>query len=123
MRGISFGDMACSVARTLDVVGERWTLLILRDAFNGVRRFEDFQSSLGIGRNVLTQRLKRLVDEGIFDKRLYSERPARSEYVLTAKGRALRDVVDALQRWADDWVGEERPAARTTPDGPPGAVR
>src|SRR5215207_10126911 len=110
MRGISFGDMACSVARTLDVVGERWTLLILRDAFNGVRRFEDFQQSLGIARNILTDRLQTLAAQGVLERRRYQEHPERFEYRLTDKGRDLFPVLVALLHWGDAWYA---------PDGPP----
>jgi len=78
----------CSIARALEIVGERWTLLIVRDAFLGLRRFEEFQENLGIARNVLTDRLNRLVEEGIFERVRHSERPERYEYKLTAKGEA-----------------------------------
>ena len=107
MRGISFGDMACSVARTLDVVGERWTLLIVRDAFNGVRRFEDFQESLGIARNILTDRLQTLVAQGVLEKRRYQEHPERFEYRLTTKGRDLFPVLVALMQWGDRYLADE----------------
>src|SRR6266567_8836664 len=89
----------CSVARTLEVVGERWTLLIVRDAFLGLRRLEQFQESLGIARNVLADRLGRLVDEGILERVRYSERPERYEYVLTRKGRELNVALAALRQW------------------------
>ena len=79
----------CSIARALEVVGERWTLLIIRDVFLGRRRFDELQESLGIARNVLTDRLNRLVEEGILARVLYSERPARYEYRLTTKGLEL----------------------------------
>src|SRR3982074_3115939 len=82
----------CSIARALEVVGERWTLLIVRDAFLGLRRFEQFQESLGIARNVLTERLNRLVEEGILERVRYSERPERYEYRLAEK-RADRKVL------------------------------
>jgi DNA-binding HxlR family transcriptional regulator len=94
----------CSIAKTLDVVGEWWTLLILRDAFRGTRRFDDFQASLGMARSVLTARLHKLTDAGVLDKRQYSEHPPRHEYELTQKGRALFPVITALQRWGDDWL-------------------
>src|SRR4051812_25620460 len=97
----TYDDQTCSVARALEVVGERWTLLILRDAFLGVRRFDDFQADLGIARNVLTDRLGRLVNAGVLEKRAYSERPPRFEYRLTDKGRDLWPVVHALARWGD----------------------
>jgi DNA-binding HxlR family transcriptional regulator len=83
----------CSIARALELIGERWSLLIIRDAFLGVRRFEAFQADLGVARNVLSSRLARLVDEGIFEKREYQERPARHEYRLTEKGIALWPVL------------------------------
>lgn len=95
--------MHCSVARTLDVIGERWTLLILRDAFNGIRRFDDFQKSLGIARNILSDRLTKLVDRGVLERRRYEEHPPRFEYRLTEKGRALFDVLMALTHWGDTW--------------------
>jgi DNA-binding HxlR family transcriptional regulator len=94
----------CSIAKTLDVVGEWWTLLILRDAFRGARRFDDFQASLGMARSVLTARLHKLTGAGVLDKRQYNEHPPRHEYELTEKGRALFPVITALQRWGDDWV-------------------
>jgi DNA-binding HxlR family transcriptional regulator len=97
----TYDAQTCSVARALEAVGERWTLLILRDALLGVRRFDDFQESLGIARNVLTDRLGRLVDAGVLEKRPYSERPPRFEYRLTDKGRDLWPVVHALAVWGD----------------------
>jgi DNA-binding HxlR family transcriptional regulator len=106
----TYDTQVCSAARALETVGERWTLLIVRDALLGVRRFEDFQRSLGVARNVLTERLTRLVEEGVLEKRAYSEKPLRHEYRLTQKGRDLWPVVHALVTWGD------RHAA---PDGPP----
>src|SRR5438094_8351397 len=88
----------CSIARALEVIGERWTLLIVRDAFLGLRRFEQFQESLGIARNVLTDRLNGLVDEGVLDRVRYSERPERYEYRLTPKGRDLSLALTALRQ-------------------------
>lgn len=88
----------CPIARTLEVVGEWWTLLIVRDALMGARRFEEFRST-GIAENILTTRLKKLTEEGILERRPYQERPARHEYVLTEKGRALGPVVLALRSW------------------------
>src|SRR5712692_2233716 len=104
MRRTSFSDMDCSVAQTLEVIGEWWTLLILRDSFQGVRRFDDFQRRLGVARNVLTQRLDRLVEQGILARRQYQDRPARYEYRLTAKGLDLYPVVIALMDWGDRWA-------------------
>jgi DNA-binding HxlR family transcriptional regulator len=92
---------ACSVARTLDLVGDRWSVLILREAFWGVRRFEVLQRHLGIARNVLTDRLQRLVGAGILDRLPYSERPPRSEYRLSPAGRDLYPALIALMQWGD----------------------
>jgi DNA-binding HxlR family transcriptional regulator len=91
----------CSIARALEIVGERWTLLIVRDAFLGLSRFDQFQESLGIARNVLTDRLNRLVDEGILDRLRYSERPPRYEYVLTPIGRELDIALAGFRQWGD----------------------
>ena len=98
------------MARTLEVVGERWTLLILRDAFLGVRRFDDFQRSLGIARNVLNTRLQRLVDAGLLERRRYQERPERFEYRLTDVGLDLWPAIVALMRFGDrHLVGDDGP--------------
>ncbi len=99
----------CSIARTLEVVGERWTLLIVRDVFLGLRRFEEIQSDLAIARNVLTERLNRLVDEGILERVRYSERPERFEYRLTRKGRDLNIALSALRQWGDTYLSEKPP--------------
>jgi DNA-binding HxlR family transcriptional regulator len=106
MRRTRFHDWPCSVARTVDLLGDWWTPLVLREAFYGARRFDDFLR-LGIGRNVLTERLNRLVEEEIFEKVAYQERPLRHEYRLTDKGRALFDVLAAMIRWGDDWLAGE----------------
>jgi DNA-binding HxlR family transcriptional regulator len=98
------GQEHCGVARSLEIVGERWTLLIVRDAFLGMRRFEEFQEDLGIARNVLTDRLNRLVDEEIFERVLYSERPERYEYRLTKKGRDLSLALTALRQWGEEYL-------------------
>jgi DNA-binding HxlR family transcriptional regulator len=107
MKRTSFADMNCSVARTLEIIGEWWTLLILRDAFLGVRRFDDFQSRLGIARNVLTDRLNTLVEHGILERRQYQDRPERFEYRLTEKGLDLHPVLFSLLRWGDRWTAGE----------------
>ena len=99
----------CSIARALEVVGERWTLLIVRDAFLGLRRFDQFQESLGIARNVLTDRLGRLVEEGILERVRYSERPERYEYRLTRKGRDLQIALEGLRQWGDKYVSDKPP--------------
>jgi DNA-binding HxlR family transcriptional regulator len=104
-----YDGQSCSIARALEVVGERWTLLIVRDAFLGLRRFDEFQESLGIARNVLTDRLNRLVDEGILEWVRYSERPERFEYRLTAKGRELDIALAGLRQWGDKYVSDKPP--------------
>ena len=91
----------CSLSRTLAVIGDRWTLLVLRDAFLRVRRFDDFQESLGIARRVLAARLKLLVDEGVLTKVAYQKRPPRYEYRLTEKGLGLYPAIIALVHWGD----------------------
>jgi DNA-binding HxlR family transcriptional regulator len=111
MRWDSLSDENCSMARSLAVVGDRWTLLILRDAFLRVRRFEDFEKSLKIARRVLSERLAHLVDEGILAKVPYQERPVRYEYRLTEKGLDLFPVMISLVHWGDKHY--------TTKDGPP----
>ena len=90
MKLTSLADWNCSIAKTLDVVGEWWTLLILRDAFRGTRRFDDFQASLGLARSVLTARLEKLTDHGILERRAYTQHPPRYEYRLTQAGDELR---------------------------------
>jgi DNA-binding HxlR family transcriptional regulator len=104
MKRASFADMNCSVAQSLEVVGEWWTLLILRDAFLGISRFEDFHQRLGISRNILAARLDGLIANGVMERRTYSEHPPRHDYVLTTKGRDLWRVVAALRQWGDRWV-------------------
>jgi DNA-binding HxlR family transcriptional regulator len=99
----------CSIARALEVVGERWTLLIVRDVFLGRRRFDELQESLGIARNVLTDRLNRLVDEGILERVPYSKRPVRYEYRLTSKGLELNVALTALRQWGDKHLSEKPP--------------
>ena len=110
MRKASFADMHCSIAQSLEIVGEWWTLLILRDVFLGVRRFDDFVERLGISRNVLTDRLDTLVANGVLERRPYDEARGRYDYLLTDKGRALWPVMTALRQWGDEWIygpGEE----------------
>jgi DNA-binding HxlR family transcriptional regulator len=97
----SFGRMQCPIARSLERVGEWWSILILRDAFKGVSRFDQFQKSLGIAPNMLTRRLNTLVDSGLLERRLYSEKPPRHEYVLTDRGRDFRPVLWALVAWGN----------------------
>lgn len=97
----SFSEMDCSVAQCLEVVGEWWTMLVVRDAFLGVRHFEDFHRRLGISRNILQQRLEHLVVAGVLDKVPYCEHPPRNEYRLTDKGRDLWPVLTAMRQWGD----------------------
>lgn len=104
VRKTSFADMNCSVAQSLEIVGERWTLLILRDALLGIRRFDDFVERLGISRNVLTDRLETLVAAGVLERRAYDEARGRYDYLLTDKGRALWPVLTALRQWGDEWI-------------------
>jgi DNA-binding HxlR family transcriptional regulator len=110
MQRTSFEDMTCSVAQCLEVVGEWWSLLIVRDAFLGVTRFEDFQVRLGISRNILTQRLNSLVDNGVLTRVPYHDRPPRSEYRLTDKGRDLWHVMTAMRQWGDRWAAPNGPS-------------
>jgi len=104
MRKVSFADMNCSIAQTLELVGEWWTLLIIRDVFLGIRRFDDFVERLGISRNVLTDRLDKLVDAEILERRPYDTGRSRYDYVLTERGRALWPVLTALRQWGDEWL-------------------
>ena len=115
MLGNDYPGQVCSIARTLEVVGERWTMLILRDVFLGLRRFDDIRDDLGIARNVLAARLERLVAEEVLVKAPYQERPVRHEYRLTAKGRDLWPVLFELVAWGD----RHAPA----PQGPPVVLR
>jgi DNA-binding HxlR family transcriptional regulator len=101
MLGRTYDSQTCSVARTLELIGERWTPLIIRDAFLGVRRFGDFAERLGIARNVLQDRLERLVEAGVLDKTPYQERPLRHEYRLTPMGRDLWPVIVTLLQFGD----------------------
>jgi len=96
MQRKSFADMTCPIARSLEHVGEWWSMLILRDAFGGTTRFDDFQQSLGIAPNMLARRLAALVEAGLLERRRYSERPPRDEYVLTDRGRDFKPVLVAL---------------------------
>lgn len=107
MQHKSLKHTGCPIARGLEHVGEWWSILILRDAFAGASRFDDFQTSLGIAPNMLTRRLKTLVESGLLEKRLYSEKPARYEYVLTDKGRAFRPVLWTLIAWGNEHFAPE----------------
>ena len=105
----SFQAMNCSVAQCLEVIGEWWSMLIVRDAFMGVTRFDDFHERLGISRNVLNQRLTHLVDAGVLERVAYSEHPPRYDYRLTAKGRDLWPVLTAMRQWGDRWEAPAGP--------------
>jgi len=107
--GLTEDERPCSIQRSLDVLGDRWTILIMRDAFRGIRRFDEFRRDLDIARPVLTDRLNRLVDAGVLVRRQYCERPPRFEYRLTQKGAALSPTLVALMRWGDDWLSDDGP--------------
>src|SRR6202021_140875 len=107
MQHKGFDDMPCPIARSLERVGEWWSILILRDAFKGLSRFDQFQKSLGIAPNMLTRRLNTLVDSGLLERRLYSEKPPRHEYVLTDRGRDFRPVLWALMAWGNKYFPPE----------------
>jgi DNA-binding HxlR family transcriptional regulator len=124
VRRASFEDMNCSIARSLEVIGEWWTLLIVRDAFLGVTRFDDFQERLGIARNVLASRLETLVAGGVLERRPYDEARGRYDYVLTRKGRSLWPVMVTLRQWGDQWLtGEGNEPVVLTHDGCDAHVR
>ncbi len=123
MLGKTYDREVCSMARALEVVGERWSLLIVRDAlFAGVTRFSDFQRGLGIAPNVLAARLDAFVTEGVLERRRYSEQPEQFEYVLTAKGRDLASAIVALTRWGDRWAAPGEPPILYSHSGCGGAV-
>lgn len=107
MQHKDIGKTQCPIARSLDRVGEWWSILILRDAFHGLTRFDQFQKRLGIAPNMLTRRLATLVDSGLLERRLYSERPPRHEYVLTERGRDFRPVLWALLAWGNKHFSPE----------------
>jgi DNA-binding HxlR family transcriptional regulator len=111
MRWQDIGELDCTIARTLSVIGDRWTLLILRDAFLGARRFEDFQKGLGITRHRLADRLNKLVSHGVLRREQYQERPPRFEYRLTERGHDLYGVIVMIAGWGDKYMSGE--------DGPP----
>ncbi len=115
MLGRDYSDQVCSISRALEVVGERWTLLILRDVLLGRHRFDEFVESLGVTRTVLTGRLRHLVEEGVLERTAYQQRPERFEYHLTDKGHALMPVIAHLLWWGDRYYPE--------PAGPPRLLR
>ena len=103
MQRTKFGEVACSIARTLDVIGEPWSPLILRDVWVGMNRFDQLQADLGISRKVLTERLNHLVDQGVLERHPYDRRP-RYEYRLTTKGAELVDLLMVMVGWGDKWL-------------------
>jgi DNA-binding HxlR family transcriptional regulator len=111
VRRTRFDDWPCPIARVTDLVGDWWTPLVMREAFYGRTRFDDFQEALGCSRAVLAQRLNRLVEEGLLVKVPYEDHPPRYDYRLTEKGRAFWDVLAAMWRWGSDWLWED--------EGPP----
>lgn len=98
----------CSIAGTLEIIGERWTMLVLREAFLRVRRFDDFQRNIGCARNILSDRLQKLVAHGVLERNRYQDRPPRYEYRLTQKGMDLWPSIVALMRWGDRYVAGNR---------------
>ncbi|MCU1643932.1 MAG: hypothetical protein JWN03_4207 [Nocardia sp.] len=118
MKRTSFANWPCSVARTMDLLGDWWTPLVLREAFYGIRRFDEFQQELGIARNTLSERLRRLVEAGLLEKQVYETMPVRHEYVLTESGRDFYGVLLAMTAWGDRWLsGEAGPPVVTRHEG------
>lgn len=115
MQRTQFGAMACSIARTMDVIGEPWSPLIVRNIYVGINRFDQLQQSLGISRKVLAERLRWLTGNGVLERREYSARPPRHEYALTAKGLELFEVLMVMVAWGDKWLAG--------PAGPPALYR
>jgi DNA-binding HxlR family transcriptional regulator len=107
MREKSFGNLQCPIARSLERVGERWSILIRRDAFHGLTRFDQFQTNLGIAPNILARRLKSLVEAGLLERRRYSDHPPREEYLLTDRGRDFRPVIWSLLAWGNKHFAPE----------------
>ncbi len=111
MKRTDTSEWPCTIARAADILGDHWNLLIVRQACLGTRRFDDFQAALGIGRNILTQRLSRLVDEALLTRVEYQQNPVRYEYRLTDKGRDVYPLLAAMAAWGERW--------RTGPEGTP----
>ena len=114
MKRTDTSDWPCTIARSVDVLGDHWNLLIIRQACLGTRRFDDFQAALGTGRNILSQRLSRLVDEGLLERVQYQDSPPRHEYRLTDKGLDLYPMLAALAEWGNRYLAD--------PEGPPVAI-
>lgn len=113
MRWDSIQDFPCSIARTMSVIGDRWTTLIIRDCFMGTRRFDDFQKQLGVTRHLLSNRLSRLVEHGVLVKVAYQQKPVRYEYRLTEKGVELYPIIMSMVRWGDKHMTEQRDGVPT----------
>lgn len=107
MKRTPFAAWPCSIARAVDIVGDWWTPLVLREMFYGLKRFDEFERTLGIGRNILTQRLNRLVAEGLAERVPYQDKPLRHEYLLTEMGRDFFPVLAAMSRWGNRWLAPE----------------
>ena len=121
MQRKSFGSMTCPIARSLERVGEWWSILILRDAMHGLTRFDQFEKSLDIAPNMLTRRLNALVEAGLLERHRYNERPPRDEYLLTERGRDFRPVLLALLAWGNKHFAPEGPSVQLA-DGKTGAI-
>ena len=104
MKNKNYNDMQCPIARCLDHIGEWWSLLIIRDAFRGSKRFDEFQKNLGIATNILTRRLKKLVESGILEKQQYGESTNRFEYILTQRGQDLSPILMAMMQWSNKHI-------------------
>ncbi|KAA2258577.1 helix-turn-helix transcriptional regulator [Solihabitans fulvus] len=125
MQGVVIDNDRCSIARALGVLGERWSLLIVRDVFNGVRRFDELRDHLGVARNVLSQRLAGLVDAGLLTREPYQDFGSRQryQYELTHRGRDLWPILMTLMAWGDRYLADDGPPVVPTHDGCGGAVR
>ncbi len=117
MQRTSFAEWPCSVARVLEIIGDPWTPLVLRDAYHGMRRFDEFQKSLGIARNTLADRLRRLVEGGMLRTELYQDNPPRNEYLLTEMAADFLPVMAAMLSWGDRWLAGEAGAPITMTHG------
>lgn len=122
MRWADIAETRCSIARALSVVGDRWTLLLLREAFLGTRRFEEYREQTGAARHIVAERLNLLVDHGVLERAPYRDRPVRFEYTLTDKGRGLHPVILALLAWGDEWMPHDLGRTMTLVHEPCGAT-
>jgi DNA-binding HxlR family transcriptional regulator len=122
VRWTDLGESRCSIARALSVVGDRWTLLLLRESFLGSTRFEEFHAHTGAARHIVAERLGHLVEHGVLERVPYTDRPARFEYCLTEKGRGLHPVIVSLLAWGDEWMADERGRSLTVLHEPCGTA-